>query len=65
MFNINQAMQLVNVMKNPQEMLKKMGIPQENLDTPQNALKYLMDNGRVTQDQVEQMKNLYQQFYQR
>lgn len=63
MFNMNYAMQLVNCMKNPQQMLQKMGVPRESLDTPQNALKYLMDSGRVNQNQIDQVKGLYEQFY--
>lgn len=63
MFNIQQAMRFAQLMQNPQQMLQKMGIPQEHLESPQDAMKYLIDNGRVTQDQINQISNLYNQFH--
>lgn len=65
MFNINRAMQFVQQMQNPQQMLMNMGIPQEHLNSPENAMKYLIDSGKVTQQHVDQVTNLYNQFHKR
>lgn len=65
MFNINRAMQFVQQMQNPQQMLMNMGIPQEHLNSPENAMKYLIDSGKVTQQHVDQVTNLYNQFNKR
>ena len=60
--NIQQTMQLMQAMQHPQQFLQKMGIPQENLSSPQEAAKYLMQTGRVTQQQIDQASSMYQQF---
>ena len=65
MFNIQQVMNFAQQMQNPQQILQRMGIPQNYLDSPQNAMKYLIENGKVTQDQVNQISNLYNQFHRR
>lgn len=65
MFNMNSAMQFAKMMRNPQEMLQKMGIPQDKLDSPQNAMQYLLDSGRVNQNHIDQVKGLYEQLYNR
>lgn len=65
MFNINQAMQLVQQMRNPQQMLMNMGIPQEHLNSPESALQYLKDSVRVNQNHIDQMNSLYNQFNKR
>lgn len=61
MINIQNVMNLVKQMQNPQQMLQKMGIPQEYLNSPDNAMKYLLDSGRVNQSQIDQMNALYNQ----
>lgn len=65
MFNINRAMQFVQQMQNPQQMLMNMGIPQEHLNSPENALQYLKDSGRVNQNHIDQMNSLFNQFKKR
>ena len=62
MFNIQQAMNFMSQMRNPQQILQKMGIPQQYLNSPDNAMKYLIDSGRVTQDQVNSVINMVKQF---
>lgn len=62
MINIQNVINLVKQMQNPQQMLQKMGIPQEYLNSPDNAMKYLLDSGRVNQSQIDQMNALYNQF---
>lgn len=62
MINIQNVMNLVKQMQNPQQMLQNMGIPREYLNSPDNAMKYLLDSGRVNQSQIDQMNALYNQF---
>lgn len=61
MINIQNVMNLVKQMQNPQQMLQNMGIPQEYLNSPDNAMKYLLDSGRVNQSQIDQVNALYNQ----
>lgn len=60
--NIQQALQM---MQNPQQILKNMGIPKEYMDSPQNVAQYLLDNGKVTQEQIQQANTMYQQYFKR
>lgn len=62
MFNFMNAMNLVKQMQNPQQMLQRMGVPQEHLSSPESTMKYLLESGRVNQSQIDQMKNLMNQF---
>lgn len=62
MFNFQYLMNLAKQMQNPQQMLQRMGVPQEHLNSPQDAMKYLMDSGRVNQGQIDQMNSLLNQF---
>lgn len=59
--NFNNMMNLVKQMQNPQQMLQRMGVPQEHLSSPQDAMKYLMDSGRINQNHIDQMKSLMNQ----
>lgn len=63
--NFQQIMNVMNQFKNPQQMLSRMGIPQEYMDTPQSVAQYLLDNGKVTQEQINQANTMYQQFFRR
>ena len=65
MFNYQNAMQFIQTMKNPQQFLQNMGIPKEHMNNPQDVEKYLLDNGRITQEQIDQAKNLYSQLFHR
>lgn len=63
--NIQQLMQTVTRMSsNPQAVLQWYGIPQ-NLKTPEEVAQYLMNNGRVSQAQVNQANNMYKQVFRR
>lgn len=65
MFNFNKAMQFAQQMQNPQQMLMNMGIPQEYLNSPESALQYLKNSGRVNQNHIDQMNSLFNQFNKR
>lgn len=57
--NIQQAMQFVQQFRgNPQQVLQRFGIPQE-YNSPDSVAKYLLDNGKVTQQQIEQAKSFF------
>lgn len=63
MFNIQQAMQLMKIMQNPQQFLTQMGIPKEYTDSPDNVANFLLNNGKISQSQIEQAKGMYQQYF--
>lgn len=57
--NLQQAMQMIGQFRNnPQIMLQRYGIPQ-NLKTPDEVANYLVSNGRVTQEQLNQFKSMF------
>jgi hypothetical protein len=58
--------------QNPSQMLSKLGIPQEYASNPQGAIQYLMNSGKVSQEQfnnansqLKQMQNnpMFKQFF--
>ena len=62
------------LMQNPNQILQKMNIPNEYANNPQGAIQYLMNNGRITQEQynnannqLKQLQNnpLFKQFFNR
>lgn len=61
--NIQQMVQMVQQIRNPQQMLQRMGIPQECMGSPQSVEQFLLNNGRVTQQQIDQAKNMYRQMF--
>ena len=57
--NLFQAMQMVQQFSNnPMSLLQRYNIPKE-CNTPDSVAKYLIDNGRVTQDQVNQVRQFF------
>lgn len=44
-------------MQNPSQMLSKMGIP-TNINTPESAMQYLMDSGRVDQNMYNRAREM-------
>ena len=62
--NIQNVMQLINQMMNPQQVLQKLEIPQECMRSPQSVEQYLLNTGKINQQQVEQAKQFYQQIKQ-
>ena len=63
MVNVQQIINTIQqYSNNPKQLFKQFGIP-EQLSTPQEVAQYLMNNGKVTQDQVNQANNLYKQLF--
>ena len=63
--NLWQAAQMIQQFKNnPGAILQRYGIPQE-CNSPESVLKYLKDNGRVTDDQINQVNGMYNQMFRR
>jgi hypothetical protein len=54
-----QAMNFINQIRNPQQFLQGMGIPQEFIKSPDDAAQYLLQNGKVTQQQIDQAKQMF------
>lgn len=48
-------------MQNPNQMLSQMGIPQEYANDAQGAIQYLMNNGKITQQQYNNASNQLKQ----
>ena len=61
--NFQYAMNMIQQLQNPQAMLQKMGIPKEVMTSPQDVAQYLLNNGKVTQEQIEQAGKMYQQIF--
>ena len=58
----NIMMQFRRFMQNPQQYMKQMGIPVEQIQTPNDAINWLLRNGRISQqdyNKVAQMDNPY------
>lgn len=50
----NNIMQMYSqVMNNPRAFLNQLGIPQ-NINTPQEAVQYLLQQGRTTQERINE-----------
>lgn len=63
--NPQQMMSFIQQLQNPQQLLQKMGIPQEVTKSPHDVAKYLLDNGKVTQEQINQVNSMYSQLFKR
>lgn len=54
---MNNPMQLMQMMmqlkNNPMAMLNQFGVPQNLSNDPQSAIQYLMNNGKITQEQYD------------
>ena len=57
--NIMQAMNFIKQVNNPQQFLQGLGIPQEHINSPDDVAQYLLQNGRVTQQQIDQAKQMF------
>jgi hypothetical protein len=53
---------LMQIMQNPQATLERFGIPKDCMSNPQDTAKYLLDNGKVTAEQIQQAQQMYQMF---
>lgn len=49
------------LMQNPSAILQKLNIPQEYISDPQGAIQYLMNNGKITQQQYNNANNQLKQ----
>ena len=49
-------LQFKQFMNNPHAMLQKMGMPQGMQNNPQAMIQYLMDTGKLTQDQYTRLQ---------
>lgn len=61
--NMQNIMNFINQVQNPQQMLKRMGIPEEYMSNPQSVAQWLLDSGKVTQQQIQQASNMYRQYF--
>lgn len=56
--------QLQQVSNDPKALFRKFGIP-EQLNSPQDVAQYLMNSGKVTQEQVNRANQIYRQIFKR
>ena len=49
------------LLQNPNQILQQMNIPQEYANNPQGAIQYLMNNGRISQEQYNNANNQLKQ----
>lgn len=47
--------------QNPSQFLQKFNIPQEYMNNPQGAIQYLMNNGKISQEQFNNANNQLKQ----
>ena len=62
MLNSNIFNMLQGALQNPAPVLARMGIPQSALQNPQQAVQSLMNSGRMSQQQFEQLRQAAIQF---
>ena len=65
MFNFQQAMNFIQQVQNPQQMLQSMGVPKECMGSPKETADYLLQSGKVSQQQIDQATQMYQQMFKR
>jgi hypothetical protein len=49
------------LLSNPSQLLQQMNIPNEYANNPQGAIQYLMNNGRISQEQYNKANNQLKQ----
>ena len=70
MINLFQLLQMAPMInqfrQNPMQVLLNQGfnIPQQYMNSPEAAARYLMSNSNMTQDQINQIMNLANQYQQ-
>ena len=62
MINPQMIMQFKQFMSNPSAMLQKMGMPKDIQNNPHAMVQYLMDTGKLTQEQYTQIQAQAKQF---
>lgn len=48
--------------QNPQQILQRYGIPQD-CNTPESVAQYLLNSGKVSQQQINQANQMYKQLF--
>ena len=62
MMNIKNLFNMYSqLLSNPNQVLQQLNIPQEYANNPQGAIQYLMNNGRISQDQYNNANNQLKQ----
>lgn len=62
MINIGNLFNMYSqLMQNPTQMLQKMNIPSEYASNPQGAIQYLMNTGKISQEQYNSANNQLKQ----
>jgi len=62
MMNIQALFKMYSqLMQNPNQFLQQLNIPSEYANDPQGAIQYLMNNGKITQDQYNIANNQLKQ----
>lgn len=62
MLNIGNLFSMYSqLMQNPTQLLQKMNIPSEYANDPQGAIQYLMNTGKITQEQYNSANNQLKQ----
>ena len=62
MINIGNLLNMYSqLMQNPTQMLQKMNIPSEYANNPQGAIQYLMNTGKISQEQYNNANNQLKQ----
>lgn len=60
---MSQISQLQNSLRNPQALVRQYfsDVPQEFQNDPEQIVKYLIQNGRVTQQQIDYLSKMFPQ----
>lgn len=57
----NMLFQFQQFMSNPQQAISRMGIPQQYARDPNGMIQYLMNSGKITQQQYNQAQSMARQ----
>lgn len=61
MINPQMITQVKQFLSNPQQMIQQMGIPQEYMNNPSGMIQKLMNEGRLSQAQYNQLQQTAKQ----
>ena len=61
MINPQMLMQVKQFLNNPQQMINQMGIPAEYRNNPSGMIQKLMDSGKISQSQYNQLQQTARQ----
>ena len=64
MINPQMLMQVRQFLSNPQQMIQQMGIPKEFQNNPAGMIQQLMDSGKLSQAQYNQLQQTARQIQQ-